>query len=140
MELTKTFSFATAHRLPMHNGHCTNIHGHNYDIEVKIDCEDPDLYIDGVGYVIDFGEIKRIVNEMYDHKLVLHREDEWAAKMEKLGVPGLVIVDFAPTSENMATDIALRIQKALKSLGCHAPKIQINLWETSSSYVTKTLE
>ena len=63
MRIGKIFTFDAAHHLPKHIGQCKNLHGHTYKLEVEI-IGDITLKehstIDGM--VMDFGELKRIVN------------------------------------------------------------------------------
>lgn len=57
--LTKTFRFEAAHALPTFpEGHkCRRLHGHSFRIDVHV-AGDVD---EAQGYLIDYGEIKRIV-------------------------------------------------------------------------------
>jgi len=61
-ELIKTFRFDAAHALPnVPAGHkCASPHGHSYRVDVHV-TGDVDPH---VGWVIDFGEIKRIVDPL----------------------------------------------------------------------------
>ena len=52
---TKTyFDVPFAHRQHLHDGHCSFIHGHNWDIRVTFGCERTDEN----GFVVDFGKLK----------------------------------------------------------------------------------
>ena len=68
-EVIKTFRFEAAHSLPnAPDGHkCRRLHGHNYRIDIHVTGPvDPQT-----GWVIDFGEIKRIVDPLLgelDHR------------------------------------------------------------------------
>ena len=66
--ITKIFEFAAAHHLPNHKGLCKNIHGHTYVLEIEIASE---IQKDGpaTGMIMDFGDLKRIVNEEIINKL-----------------------------------------------------------------------
>lgn len=59
MLLAREFHFESAHQLPRHPGRCRNLHGHRYRLRVV--CRAPVDPVTGLG--IDFGELKRIVNE-----------------------------------------------------------------------------
>ncbi len=68
-ELVKTFRFDAAHRLPnAPEGHkCANLHGHSYRIEVHVFGDVDPRH----GWVMDFGDIKRVVQpiiEELDHR------------------------------------------------------------------------
>ena len=71
MLLTKKFAFEMAHALEGYDGKCANLHGHSYHMEVTV--KGTKLNADGMA--IDFGAIKRIVQEQvvdrFDHALVL---------------------------------------------------------------------
>ncbi len=63
-ELVKTFRFEAAHSLPrVPEGHkCHRVHGHNYRIDIHIAGE-----VDAeAGWVMDFGELNRIVEPLLD--------------------------------------------------------------------------
>lgn len=138
IRLTKEFSFESAHTLDGYDGLCREIHGHSYRLFVTIigtpsaEPSDPKF-----GMVMDFGELKRIVNreiiEPLDHSFVLrdtprNREIEAAlgASFEKV-----VRVAYQPTCENMLGDFAARLQAALpERVSLHS----LRLHETASSY------
>lgn len=67
-ELTKTFSFEAAHRLPhVPAGHkCGRLHGHSFQVDVQVQGEiDPQT-----GWVVDYGDIStqvRPIIELLDH-------------------------------------------------------------------------
>lgn len=69
--ITKKFRFEAAHRLVcMPEGHkCLRIHGHNFEVLVKILGEvNPQT-----GLVMDLGDVKKIVSpliEMLDHRVI----------------------------------------------------------------------
>ena len=70
MRVRRAFHFEAAHRLPHHPGKCRELHGHSYRLVVTVDGP-----IDGgSGMVVDFSEVKRLVNEevvgKLDHKYV----------------------------------------------------------------------
>ena len=70
IRLTKEFTFEAAHMLEGYDGLCREIHGHSYRLFVTIkgepqgDAESPKL-----GMVMDFGLLKRIVNEQIVERL-----------------------------------------------------------------------
>lgn len=58
VEVTKKFTFDAAHRLPNYRGKCYNLHGHRYEMEITVRGKiDPSS-----GMVIDFGEVKEVVD------------------------------------------------------------------------------
>lgn len=63
-ELIKTFHFDAAHALPnIPAGHkCRQLHGHSYRVDIHITGE----VDESVGWVIDFGEIKKHVGPLIE--------------------------------------------------------------------------
>ena len=58
----------------MHDGHCSKIHGHNWDIRITFGCKE----LDSRGFVVDFGKlkyIKKYIEDMLDHACVLSWND-----------------------------------------------------------------
>ena len=64
IRLTKEFSFESAHALEGYDGKCRHIHGHSYRLYVTIIGEPiSDSVNPKYGMVMDFGDLKNIVNE-----------------------------------------------------------------------------
>ena len=88
IRLTKEFSFESAHALDGYDGLCREIHGHSYRLFVTIkgepSCEENDPKL---GMVMDFGDLKRIVNreivDRLDHSFVL-RDSEQNVELKAL--------------------------------------------------------
>lgn len=138
IRLTKEFTFESAHALAGYDGKCREIHGHSYRLFVTVkgipstDENDPKL-----GMVMDFGDLKRIVNEAVidrlDHSFVLRDTAENRELAQMLGgrFSNVVMVDYQPTCENMLGDFATRIGAALpQGVRLHS----LRLHETASSY------
>lgn len=138
IRLTKEFSFEAAHALEGYDGPCREIHGHSYRLFVTVKgrpVEDPDN--PKYGMVMDFGVLKRIVNDeivsRLDHALVLRATPQSAPWREALGrrFCNIVEVDYQPTCENMLDDFARRIAPHLPAgVSLHA----LRLYETATSY------
>lgn len=63
-----------AHRQWNHKGHCAHIHGHNWSFEFEFVSKS----LDANGFVVDFGKLqflKNWLNETFDHKLVISKDD-----------------------------------------------------------------
>ncbi len=63
-----------AHRQHLHDGHCSFVHGHNWDIAISFACREPDSN----GFVVDFGKlgfIKDWITEHLDHACVFSESD-----------------------------------------------------------------
>lgn len=137
IRITKEFSFEAAHALIGYDGPCRSIHGHSYRLSVTVTGEPvTGRQSPKRGMIMDFSELKRIVKreviDMMDHALVLPSDLDLGVP-EKLGetFSKVMIVDYQPTSENLLTDFAGRIRKALpEGVYLHSMKLR----ETPTSY------
>jgi 6-pyruvoyltetrahydropterin/6-carboxytetrahydropterin synthase len=118
MEITRKFEFATAHRLEGHEGVCANLHGHNYVALVSIRTTSA---LDGVGRILDFSEVKRIVggwiDSTLDHNTIYKAGDpvmeEIADILVQHGLREPIAFESNPTVEVMAEFMLSEIQKLL---------------------------
>ncbi len=98
---TRRLEVDAGHRLLKHEGKCRNYHGHRYVFEITV--EAPSL--DEVGRIVDFSFIKDKVglwlDTHIDHGMVLERGDPLIGPIKDAGSK-LLVVDFSPTSENLA--------------------------------------
>ncbi len=100
MEIFKTFTLESAHRLPnVPPGHkCARVHGHSFRVELHVSGPlDPQL-----GWVMDFAEIKQAFEPLFQRLDHRYLND----------VPGLE----NPTSEVLARYIWRELQPALPQL------------------------
>ena len=71
----KTYSeIPFAHRQHRHDGHCAQIHGHNWSFTFTFGCE----RLDECGFVVDFGKLKPLrswIEENLDHACVFNQDD-----------------------------------------------------------------
>ena len=138
IRLTKQFSFEAAHAIEGYDGPCCEIHGHSYKLFVTIKGEpESDERSPKFGMVMDFGELKRIVNEQvvnpFDHAFMLRRAHENSHLYDQLRdrFERMVMLDFQPTTENLLIEFARRIQRQLpEGVKLHA----LRLHETETSY------
>lgn len=134
IRITREFSFEGAHALRGYDGKCSHIHGHSYRMAVTVIGEPvAEENSPKKGMVIDFTDLKRIVNEnitdRFDHALVMSRDSTLADQIEKV-YGNVIIVDFQPTSEMLVSYFAKIISERLPEgvkLFC------IKLWETRNS-------
>jgi 6-pyruvoyl-tetrahydropterin synthase len=107
-----------AHRLccALPGTKCENIHGHSLHLELTLEGPKDDK---GLMAGIDFADLKRVfrryLDEEWDHRLHLHKEDPWARSLLAEGdyhhpitgshLPGLVVHEGDPTTENMAQEM-----------------------------------
>ena len=137
IRITKQFTFEMAHALLGYDGLCKNIHGHSYHFDVTVKgLPNGDSTSPKQGMLIDFGDLKRIVNseiiDRMDHALVLSTQTD-PALLQTLQqhYEKILLVPYQPTTENMLEDFAARLQKKLP------PEIQLfslKLRETDRSY------
>ncbi len=126
-----------AHTLYEYDGLCRNIHGHSYNLEVTVAGEprnEPGHPKDGM--VLDFSEIKEIVKTQvvnrFDHALMVNRlAPENQQELLRQTNERIIIVDFQPTSENIAAYIAEILQQHLPA-GVNL--FSIRLYETITSF------
>lgn len=138
IRITKQFHFETGHALYGYDGKCKNVHGHSYSLFVTV-IGTPITNTSNVKYgmVIDFGDLKKIVNEnivdKFDHATVFNKNTphiELAKELQKRE-HNVILVNYQPTSEMMLVDFAKIIQEQLpKNIKLHSLKLQ----ETATSY------
>ena len=110
-EVIKTFRFEAAHSLPnVPAGHkCRRLHGHSYRVDIHVTGD----FGGRAGWVIDFGDIKRIVEPVIE-KLDHHCLNE---------IPGLE----NSTSEMLAHYLWTNISPLLADLSA------VTVWESDTS-------
>lgn len=140
IRLTREFSFEMAHALEGYDGLCRHVHGHSYKLFVTVagtpseDPADPKY-----GMVMDFGDLKRIVNELvvdrYDHALVLRQTSENIELLEQVWAKWerVYLVDYQPTCEQMLSRFAVQIAAALPE---GVRLAELKLYETEKSHAT----
>lgn len=111
MELSVSFTFAAAHRLPLHGGRCRNLHGHNYRIVVTV-AGSPDAV---TGMLIDFADLEESV------------EREAVARLRASFLNEFI---DTPTAENIARWAWRRLEPAVPGLA------SVTLYETDRYWVT----
>ena len=138
IRITKKFEFEAGHALYGYDGKCKNIHGHSYKLWVTVvgsPIEDSSHVKNGM--VIDFGDIKEIVNEYIikeaDHTIFFNGNSPHRALAKKLQGEGhrIVLLPYQPTSEMLIADFAQRLQQHLpENISLYSLRLQ----ETESSY------
>ena len=136
--ITKQFNFETGHALYGYDGKCRNVHGHSYKLSVTVFGQpiDDNSHVK-FGMVIDFGDLKKIVNEeivdIFDHATVFNKNTPHVELAKELSDRGhhVLLVDYQPTSEMMVIDFASKIKKRLpENIKLHSIKLQ----ETETSF------
>lgn len=126
-----------AHQLYNYNGLCKNIHGHSYLLYVTVGGHVMRANSDpNDGMVMDFSELKKIVNENiineFDHALVLNSQasEDSLQKLKKI-TEKTIVVPFQPTSENLTEYFAKMI---IINLPPSIKLLSVRLHETNTSY------
>ncbi|MCD4817490.1 MAG: 6-carboxytetrahydropterin synthase QueD [Candidatus Cloacimonetes bacterium] len=110
-----TAQFASAHKLIGYDGPCKNIHGHNWKIRVGIFCKKTDE----IGLTIDFGIIKKYLNEIIDEL-----DHSFLNELDSFK-------DINPTSENIARYIYNNLKNKIVQEGCKIADVEV--WESDKS-------
>ncbi|MBI4605099.1 MAG: 6-pyruvoyl tetrahydropterin synthase family protein [Planctomycetes bacterium] len=125
--IVKRLRFCFGHRIPGHPGKCARLHGHEALLEVELASD----RLDALGMVRDFADVKRrvqaILDEGFDHRTLLHRDDPLVAALRAAGEEP-VVLDENPTAENIARRILLEARERGLPVAC------VRLWETPDSY------
>lgn len=113
--LKRSMRTETAHLLIDHEGLCANVHGHSYKWTVKVESAE----LDGTNMVMDFGQLKDIMNDKigaYDHAIVVDHETFELYK-SKLGQAWtdlrVILYSGQPTAEAMAKVLYGKISTCL---------------------------
>ena len=142
--IRKSFEWHCAHRLECHKGLCNNVHGHSYKLEVVVARDDGHLEDDNEltkGMVVDFSELKRIVNteivDKFDHAFVYNEENKESKDIalflkEKINQK-LLGLPFRTTAENMVQWIVEELNYYFNLHKCDYKCIKAQLYETETS-------
>jgi 6-pyruvoyltetrahydropterin/6-carboxytetrahydropterin synthase len=99
--ITQEIHFCYGHRLLGHVGKCGRLHGHNGILRLTLSAD----ALDAQGMVMDFDVVhaamRAFVDERFDHRMLLHRDDPAAAALRSIGEP-FVALDQSPTAEALA--------------------------------------
>lgn len=122
MDIGTEVTFAASHFLPDHPK-CGKMHGHTWRVEVDyVNVVTPEgiLYTPPSGMLVDFGRIKSLIQDQFDH-----------------GECG-VLNDFMamPTAEN----IAIYILKLMPEIWGYCYTLEVTVWESEVSYASASME
>ncbi|MBI5416741.1 6-carboxytetrahydropterin synthase QueD [Candidatus Poribacteria bacterium] len=107
-------NFASAHNLRNYKGKCENLHGHNW----KVTAEFSSATLNDIGIVIDFKELKQLLNNIID-ELDHHYLNELPAFKEQ-----------NPSSENIAKYIYTNIKNTLNNNNVKIDRVTV--WESDN--------
>ena len=108
-ELDITREFSAAHMLKGYDGLCSNLHGHNWTVQVFIQAGQ----LDDIGIAADFTVIKRVLTEIlaqFDHKY-LNELPEFQG--------------INPTSENIARILFEKLAPAVAKPGIKLDRVRV---------------
>ena len=108
LRIAKEFLFDAAHFLPNYHGKCERMHGHTYKLRVIV--EGP---IRKDGLVMDFMDIKKVVNERI---------------VEKLDHSTINDTIKNASVENMCVWVWKQLKPKIKGL------VEVRIWETPNSF------
>jgi 6-pyruvoyltetrahydropterin/6-carboxytetrahydropterin synthase len=112
---TRRIEWDAGHRVPLHGGKCQHVHGHRYAAEItcSVDVLTPE------GFVVDFGEVKRIVggwvDDAWDHVFIAQAGDPVGYAIEDLG-HRVYWLTTAPTAENLAAHLLVKARELLMTV------------------------
>lgn len=140
IRVAKEFRFEAAHRLPWHEGLCSNLHGHSYHVVVALTGER-----DERGMVVDFKHLKRMVVPLikrWDHAVLAAESDQELIESVRALGSRLEVLPCDTTAENMADYIAREILDEHRSFLAERgiSRVTVSVRETVSSEATIELE
>lgn len=147
MEICKQFKIDAAHTvLGAYTQKCDRtvggIHGHTYKINVFLKSTE----LNAAGMVVDFTEIKELLNDFidsFDHGLMIYANDKDLLDFGRMLTKRYVVLPYNPTAELMALHFFDQIDRILEKAGmCNrkSPGLlsRIDVYETETSFATVT--
>jgi 6-pyruvoyl-tetrahydropterin synthase len=134
-----TRKFSAAHRLWGDDSICRRIHGHNYRVSIMVVVER--LHH---GMVVHADRIKEVVDQQYDHRLILSKSDPLDLvfsrdSLEQVGLDWIVRIEGSPTTEILAERIA-RDVSVLVNEGQGHGYVEVVLYETDTIHAVERVE
>ncbi len=114
-ELTVKTSFSAAHSLRDYDGPCSNVHGHNWVVEIVVGGGK----LTPNGMLVDFGDIKKAASEVIS--LLDHANLNDVPPFDEMN----------PTSENLARWIYEQVGKLVSANGVRVMRVNVREAETS---------
>lgn len=131
-----------AHRQPLHTGHCSKIHGHNWSIIIEFEA----AQLDENGFVVDFGNLKyfkAFIDEYLDHACLFSKGDSRVqdlAQSEFKDLFKILWVDNA-SCEGIALFLYQEFSQLLKAQEGDRVSIRsLKLYEDEKNFVSYTPE
>jgi len=111
-ELVVNLDFAAAHHLRGYHGKCESLHGHNWNVTVKVASDG----LDSLGMVMDFKELKALCGAIFER--LDHKHLNEVAPFDTIN----------PTTENLARHIYERLSE---NLPAHVTVVEVTTWESA---------
>ena len=108
-EITAERDFAASHQLKLYDGALEPLHGHNWRVRVAVAAQN----LDPIGVVMDFHELKRLLDEVVGPMHNTHLNDHPQFK------------EVNPSAENVALYVARRLK-----LPSAVRLLRVEAWET----------
>lgn len=134
--IKKEFRFEAAHRLMLHPGKCSNLHGHSYRVIVELEATE----VAKDGMVLDFGELtyfKDYLEIYYDHCLILNVDDHKLLNLltqNSIFASTIRVMNNEPTAENLAKEFYEWLSMRYKGVK------SVTVWETEKCSATYEVE
>ena len=132
-QITKTYHFSAAHMLVGHPK-CGRMHGHNYKVDVTVKGE-----LDEHGWVMDFGDLNKIVDpfiDLLDHRFIeteaaefIGNNNDWVPDPDDLAVLNIQ----SSTAERLAQWFGREIHEKLPK---DISLVSVTVWETEKARAT----
>jgi len=114
LSVTKIFTFDAAHKLPMYDGDCANLHGHQWTLEIEVSGP----VISESGMIVDFKRLNKCVKDVI---------------IDKMDHKYLNDVYENPTAENMTLGIVAELKPIIVA-ALKVMLVRVRLYETPTSY------
>ncbi len=111
-EITTTREFSASHQLKLYDGSLEPLHGHNWRVTVTVSAG----ALDGMGVVMDFHELERLVDGIVGEMHNRHLND----------VPPFA-KGLNPSAENVAWAIGEQLR-----LPARVKLVSVQVWETTN--------
>jgi 6-pyruvoyltetrahydropterin/6-carboxytetrahydropterin synthase len=126
-------NFSASHRHNHHySGICKNLHGHNYDIAIKLGAQQ----LDEFGFVMDFCKVKELCNnwleQHWDHGVILSAKDTTLLEFlqQEKQKYFLLPENMPPSCENLTKYAFEEFTKMISQENSQAQVLRVEIWET----------
>jgi len=116
-EISIEEQFSAAHALRNYPGNCEHLHGHNWTVEVTVQC----MELNDIGIGVDFRDVKQSVRES------LRRLDH--VNLNELPP----FHDINPSSENIACCLYQELSRKLNTAKIRVSRVKVSETPTSSA-------